>query len=50
MGQLQEAGQVALHLLHAGTLTQDHAVEVEEDGLCQGREESRLMLLRNRPI
>lgn len=33
MGQIQEAGQMALHLLHAGALTQDHAVEVEEESL-----------------
>lgn len=50
MGQIQEAGQVALHLLHAGTLAQDHAIEVEEEGLWQGRVESRLMLFRNPPI
>lgn len=50
MGQIQEAGQVALHLLHAGTLTKDHAIEVEEEGLWQGRVVSRLMLFRNPPI
>lgn len=50
MGQLQEAGQVFLDLLHAEALTQDQPVEVEEEGLRQGRVESRLMLLRNPPI
>lgn len=37
VGQLQEAGQVALNLLLAGALAQDQPVEVEEDGLGQGR-------------
>lgn len=50
MGQIQEAGQVGLHLLHAGALTEDHAVEVEEESLWQGRVECRLILLRNPPV
>lgn len=50
MGEIQEAGQVALHLLHAGALTQDHAIKVEEESLWQGRVESRLILLRNTTI
>lgn len=33
VGQLQEAGQVALNLLHAGALTQDEPIEMEEQGL-----------------
>lgn len=31
--QLQEAGQVALNRLHAGALTQDQPIEMEEQGL-----------------
>lgn len=50
VGQIQEAGQVALHLLHAGALTEDHAIEVEEESLWQGRVECRLILLRDPPI
>ena len=33
VGQFQEAGQVALNLLHSGTLTQDQPIEMEEQGL-----------------
>lgn len=47
MGQLQEAGQVKLHLLHAEAFTQDQPVEVEKEGLGQGRVESKLTLVRN---
>lgn len=50
VGQLQEAGQVPLNLLHIGTLTQEQPIEVEEEGLGQDRVESRLMLFRNPPI
>lgn len=50
MGQLQEAGQVALNLLHAGALTQDEPVEMEEQGLEQERVLSRRKLLRSAPI
>lgn len=33
LGQLEEAGQVLLHQLHTGTLSEDQPIDIEEEGL-----------------